>query len=87
MTKTQEQMIDMIRQFIGVCMRLEGNNPGLTEFFFQSQFAEGYRENEQRLDQLIEEDDLSKFVIYMMPLRNDWLMCVNEFKKRQKELV
>jgi len=87
MTSNRDQILEQLRQFVGVCKKLENNNPGLTEFFFQSKFAASYRANEKRLEKLFEADDLSGFNIRLISTRNDWLMAVNEFKKIQKELV
>ena len=87
MTTNQQQMLRLIQSFIATCSKLENNNEGLSTYFFQSRFVNGFRENEQRLDRLFDEDDLSLFTTCMMALRNDWLMCVNEFRKVQKEII
>ena len=87
MISDQDQMSEQLRQFIEVCKKLENNNSGLTEFFFQSKFAASYKANEKRLEKLFEAGDSLGFNIRLISTRNDWLMAVNEFKKVQKEIL
>lgn len=87
LTPAQTTILAQIKQFIDLCNRLERKNPGLTEYLLQSKFAASYRENERRIEELFDTDSVEDIVMLMGNIRNDWLICLNEFIKKEKGIL